>query len=225
MGYWETNSGDTYVFTSSVSVGDPTRASWANSMIEKCDFLRYTRAPFVKAKSSTNQGNGGVTEYEIGNNTGILLNSVGYLAPDSYVRLTKDTDDMTGMPSGGDGFKYRMVYIAGKHDLVANVGAAQSYMPQGTGDSWLNINAASNLAFRAFWSGNGNQSGGGNNTSLWIGGADSTGVLVSDTPWTGAGGGTSGISDGELLLFNDNGANYLTFNLLIFAGPKWSEVA
>jgi len=140
------------------------------------------------------------------------------------LRLTKDSDDMTGMPTTGGGFKRRMLYVVSKHDLVGSLSIAKDHMPAGISDSWLNISGSSNLAFRAFWSGNGNTAAGGNNTSYWIGGGDSTGILVADTPWTGAGGGTANISDGEILLFNDNGGSYLVFNLLIFAGPKWFEV-
>lgn len=220
--YWETETGNYKLVTvTSVSVGEPTKASWANDMKERDKFFQYSRAPYVGV--TPEDGGGG--SKEVGNDTGIILDVVSYVGPDSYLRITKSTDDWIGMPMQGDGFTKRMFtvycnpYLAG-----TTLSGAKTHMPGGSNDSWLDSYEATpgdGTPLQHFWSGSGVADlSSGHRTKWIIETSPSTkylGLFVSDGSTLGG----QSTNQGEIIVYSGHATQYTAFHMVINAGPKW----
>lgn len=148
---WQTNQGDEYANNSTVTVGEPTKASIANQWSENSRFLRDTRLGYIPANCKDGGG------YAVSNESGFAFEVVGYCAPNVHEILV----DKTAFGLSHSGFmgmdmRNRLITIIGRvYDDVSgssiqSENEAREYMPGGSYCGTL-LQSSGILAKR-FWS-------------------------------------------------------------------------
>jgi hypothetical protein len=154
-------------------------------------------------------------------NAGIILQAMGYIQSDEFIRITKIEDDTGGLTASGADYTHRLIEAKIlRTNTHSSVSAAQSAMPGGVNDDWISEEERPDYNVNGlvcFWSGNGIGNASGARAVKWELNNDKHLVLFASD------GNISGFDSnrGELILYNA-AAEIFCFSLIIFAGPSWS---
>ena len=233
MANWEDDDSQKWETMVDVNEGEPTRATWANSSVNDLAFIANMHAGLLRGYDEDNtKGSAQSAARKAGDSSGFLFNVHGCLQHDTY-RPLLSKEELTGGFPGSMDMRYRMLYMLGEFSGTHNDKAtAQTYLPGGTADAWYKetlSDGAGNLNILSTYTSAGYDSAASGFTkhhSATLGTADHGLIIFAGSSDISADPVTDGCATGDLIIFNDyaGASEWLTYHLLILAGPVWGTV-